>query len=75
MPFMSHPWVPRRVLVTPSALRWPAGLAMTERAAALGSEIVPLGADRLVGLPDSYRDAKTTMAIVTASPHVMQTPQ
>ncbi len=40
---------------------------MVERAAALGAEIVRLPADRLTGLPDSYRDAKTTMAIVTAS--------
>ena len=60
-------WVPRRVLVTPSALTWPAGVQMVERATALGSEVVRLSADRLNGLPDSYRDAKTTMAIVTAS--------
>lgn len=65
---MSRPWIPRRVLATPSALAWPAGAAMVERAAALGSEIVRLGADRLSGLPDAYRDAKTTMAVVTASP-------
>ena len=41
---------------------------MTERAAALGSDIVRLASDRLTGLPDTYRDAKTTMAIVAASP-------
>ncbi len=41
---------------------------MVERAAALGSEIVRLGADRLSGLPEAYRDAKTTLAVVTASP-------
>ncbi len=64
---MTRPWVPRRVLVTPSALQWPAGLAMVERAAALGAEVVRLPADRLSGLPDTYRDAKTTMAVVTAS--------
>ena len=40
---------------------------MVERAAALGSEIVRLNADRLTGLPHTYRDAKTTMAVVTAS--------
>ncbi len=56
------------MLATPSALALPFGTAMVERAAALGSEIVRLGADRLTGLPDAYRDAKTTMAIVTASP-------
>jgi spore photoproduct lyase len=62
------PWVPRRVLVTPAALGRAAGAAMVERAAALGSEIVRLGADRLSGLPPAYRDAKTTMAVVVASP-------
>ncbi len=41
---------------------------MVERASALGSEIVRLNADRLNGLPDAYRDAKTTLAVVTASP-------
>ena len=56
------------MLVTPSALAWPSGAATVERAAALGSEVVRLSADRLSGLPDAYRDAKTTMAIVTASP-------
>ena len=56
------------MLVTPSALAWPSGAAAVERAAALGSEVVRLPADRLSGLPDAYRDAKTTMAVVTASP-------
>ncbi len=65
---MPRPWIPRRVLVTPSALAWPTGAAMVERAAALGSDIVRLDSDRLSSLPDSYRDAKTTMAIVNASP-------
>ncbi len=65
---MSGPWIPKRVLVTPSALAWPEGAAMVERAAALGSAIVRLPADRLSGLPDAYRDAKTTLAVVTASP-------
>jgi spore photoproduct lyase len=41
---------------------------MAERAAALGSEVIRLRADRLSGLPDTYRDAKRTLAIVTASP-------
>ena len=40
---------------------------MVQRAGALGSEIVRLPADRLSGLPDLYRDAKTTMAVITAS--------
>ncbi len=41
---------------------------MVERAAALGAAVVTLPADRLTGLPDAYRDAKTTLAVVTASP-------
>ena len=68
MPGMVRPWVPRYVLVTPSALGWAAGTAMVERAAALGSEVVQLRADRLAGLPDTYKDAKRTLAVITASP-------
>jgi spore photoproduct lyase len=68
-PVRPHPlWKPKRLLITPSALSWPQGEAMAERAAALGTEIVRLKADRLTGLPDNYRDAKTTMAVVVASP-------
>ncbi len=40
---------------------------MAERAAALGADVVKLKVDRLTGLPDAYRDAKTTLAITTAS--------
>ncbi len=65
---MPRPWIPRRVIATQAALAWPAGAAMAERTAALGAEVVRLNGDRLTGLPDAYRDAKTTMAIVTASP-------
>jgi spore photoproduct lyase len=61
-------WRPKRLLVTPAALGWPHGAAMIERAAALGAEVVRLKADRLSDLPDTYRDAKTTMAVVVASP-------
>ncbi len=64
---MARLWIPRRVLVTPSALGWESGRAIVERAAALGAEVVRLKADRLNGLPDAYRDAKTTLAVVTAS--------
>jgi spore photoproduct lyase len=68
-PARTHPlWKPKRLLITPSALSWPQGTAMAERAAALGAEVVRLKADRLTGLPDTYRDAKTTMAVVVASP-------
>ncbi len=63
-----RPWIPKRVLVTPSALGHAHGAAIVERAAAAGAAIERLPADRLAGLPDSYRDAKTTMAVVVASP-------
>ena len=67
--YRPHPlWRPKRVLITPAALSWPQGAAMAERAAALGAEVVQLKADRLSGLPDNYRDSKTTMAVVVASP-------
>ena len=61
-------WVPKRVLVTPSALAWPHGAAMVERAAALGAEVVRLPADRLTGLPTKYAEAKGTLAVIVASP-------
>ena len=65
---MQIPWRPRVVLATPSALGWSEGAAIVERAAALGAEVVKLRSDRLTGLPDAYRDAKRTLAVVTASP-------
>ncbi|WP_428395751.1 SPL family radical SAM protein [Lichenicoccus sp.] len=68
MPGVRQPWIPKFVLATPAALAWPEGAAMAERAAALGTEVVRLKSDRLSGLPDQYRDAKRTFAIVTASP-------
>ncbi|MFC7477993.1 radical SAM protein [Dankookia sp. GCM10030260] len=67
-PARAHPlWKPKRLLITPSTLSWPQGATMAERAAVLGAEVVRLKADRLTGLPDTYRDAKTTMAVVVAS--------
>ena len=65
---MATPWVPRTVLVTPSALGWKEATAIVERAAALGSDVVRLPSDRLTGLPDAYRDAKRTLAVIAASP-------
>jgi spore photoproduct lyase len=64
-------WRPKRVLVTRSALALPHGRAIAERAAQLGSTIVELPGDRLVGLIDSdprteYRNAKNTLAVVVA---------
>ena len=68
-----QPWVPRRVLITPSARLWKHGNEIAERAVALGSDIVELRTDRLTGLSDSdprkqYVGAKTSLAIVVASP-------
>ena len=65
---MPLPWIPRFLLATPSALGWAEGAAIVERAAQLGSEVVRLRSDRLSGLPDTYRDAKRTLAVITASP-------
>ncbi len=66
-------WVPRRVLITPSARTWAHGNAIAERAAALGSDIVEMRTDRLTGLSNDdprkeYVGAKTSLAIVVASP-------
>jgi len=63
-----RPWIPKRVLVTPAALAFAHGAAIVARAEAAGSEIIRLPVDRLSGLPDTYRDAKTTLAVVVASP-------
>jgi len=68
IPVQHRLWVPKRVLATATALSWPGGEAMAERAAALGAEVVRLKGDRLTGLPESYKDAKSTLAIVVASP-------
>ncbi len=61
-------WVPKRVLVTPAALTWAHGTSIVERAAALGAEVVRLPADRLTGLSPKYSDAKSTLAVIVASP-------
>ncbi len=66
-------WRPKRVLVTPAALEWEHGRAILERAASLGSEIVELKSNRLMGLTgdnerQSYVNAKTTLAVVVAPP-------
>lgn len=65
---MAKLWVPKRVLLAPSAAEWPLGNAIAERTGRLGAEVIRLKTDRLTGLPESYRDAKSTMAVVTASP-------
>jgi spore photoproduct lyase len=67
------PWLPRRVLVTRSAMQWDHGRAIAERASAAGLEVETLGSDRLaLGLPDdpqrAYAEAKRTLAVVVAPP-------
>jgi spore photoproduct lyase len=66
-------WRPRRVLVTPAALDWEHGREIVARAEATGVEVVRLKANRLTGLTGedarrAYGDAKSTLAVVTASP-------
>ena len=66
-------WQPRRVLVTPAALEHAHGRAMLARADALGLPIERLSANRLTGLRHddprrAYREAKATLALVTAPP-------
>lgn len=66
-------WIPRRVLVTPAALRWPHGQTIVARAEAAGSEIIELSANRLTGLRETdpvreYALAKTTLAVVVSPP-------
>lgn len=68
-----RPWLPRRLLATPSALGWAHGRAIAGRAAALGVEVVELPADRLsLALPDNprqaYAEAKRTLALTVAPP-------
>lgn len=65
-------WRPRRVLLTRAAREWPIAARVAERAAALGAEIVELKGDRLTGLTgtddrDTYRRAKSTLAVTIAS--------
>jgi len=61
------------VLVTPAALEHEHGHAIVARAAALGADVHRLPANRLTGLRgaderETYRLAKTTLAVVTAPP-------
>lgn len=66
-------WVPKRVLIIPSARDYPLARRTAERAAALGSEVVELKADRITGLRgeterETYARAKSTLAVVVAPP-------
>lgn len=66
-------WVPKRVLVTKSARQWPLTDRIVSRARDAGAQIVDLPHDRIAGLKgettaETYRNAKTTLAVVVASP-------
>lgn len=64
-------WIPKRVVVTPSAAREPHGRRMIERLEAIGLPIDHAKSDRITGVNDrdvrkTYRNAKSTLAIVNA---------
>jgi spore photoproduct lyase len=66
-------WLPRRALVTASASQHAHGRLIAERCAALGVDVVELAGDRLTGLRgederETYRRAKSTLAVVVAPP-------
>jgi spore photoproduct lyase len=69
----SKRWIPARVLLTPSARRWPLADQIASKAAALGSEIVELRADRVSAVGgesarDAYVRAKSTLVVVVSPP-------
>ncbi|WP_247235678.1 spore photoproduct lyase family protein [Telluribacter sp. SYSU D00476] len=64
-------WMPKQVLFTPAALDEPWGQHIYERVESLGLPIQVLKHNRLVGLRgederETYRNAKNTLAVVTA---------
>lgn len=64
-------WLPKRVIITPAALQEPWGQQMYERVKSLGLPVEELKQNRLTGLRgederETYRKAKSTLAIVTA---------
>lgn len=66
-------WMPKRVVFTPAALAEPWGRQIRSRIEALGLPVEELPANRLTGLRsddarETYRRAKTTLAVVTAPP-------
>ena len=66
-------WMPRRVLVTAAALEHAHGRRIAERCAALGLPVDELPGNRLAGLRgvderDTYRRAKSTLAVVASPP-------
>lgn len=70
-------WKPQRVVFTPAALKESWGQRIYQRVFDLGLPIEELPANRLTGLRgdnvrDTYRRAKSTLAVVTAPPSAMK---
>lgn len=70
-------WVPQRVVFTPDALAEEFGQQMHARITALGLPVEVLKSNRITGLRgaderETYRNAKTTLAVVTAPPGALR---
>ncbi|MCU0354887.1 MAG: radical SAM protein [Cytophagales bacterium] len=70
-------WMPKRVLFTPAALDEPFGRQIHKRISSLGIEPVVLPSNRLTNLRgaderETYRNAKNTLAVVTAPPGALR---
>ena len=71
------PWMPRRVVFTPAALDEPFGRSILARVEALGLTVDRLKSNRLTDLRgaterDTYRNSKSTLAVVVAPPSAMK---
>ncbi|WP_162055492.1 spore photoproduct lyase family protein [Pontibacter pamirensis] len=70
-------WMPKQVLITPAAMEEPWGRQIYERVKGLGLPVQELKQNRLTGLRgederETYRKAKSTLAIVTAPPSALK---
>ncbi|GAB2779617.1 spore photoproduct lyase [Hymenobacter luteus] len=70
-------WLPKRVVFTPDALDQPFGQQMLERVTAQGLEVELLKSNRLTSVRgedarDTYRRAKSTLAVVCAPPSALR---
>ncbi|QCR21801.1 spore photoproduct lyase family protein [Pontibacter sp. SGAir0037] len=70
-------WMPKQVLITPAALEEPWGQQIYERVQTLGLPVQELKNNRITGLRgederETYRNAKSTLAIVTAPPSALK---
>lgn len=72
-PRSSKIWMPKQVMITPAAMEEPWGRQIYERVKSLGLPVQELKQNRITGLRgederETYRKAKSTLAIVTAPP-------